>query len=67
MNWERGFKRTWYFLLALVWISIGAFTLAFASAGEVGRVMTGLLLFSLFWLLLGGAILWVIRGFRKDR
>lgn len=66
MNWSRGFKRVWYFILGIIWI-LALFTQG-ASYGPaaVGEATVYLLVFSLFWQLFGAAILWVARGFRKD-
>jgi hypothetical protein len=66
MNWERGFKRVWYFILGLIWIITIISSAESGGAGEVGQNVAYLMLFSIGWQLFGASILWVARGFRKD-
>lgn len=65
MNWSRGFKRVWYFILGLIWIGTIANS---ASSGPavMGEYIVYLLFFSVGWQLFGAALLWVARGFSKD-
>lgn len=65
MNWERGFKRAWYFVLGLIWL-VTLFFAALQGPAQIGESVVGLLLFTLGWQLFGGALLWVARGFRRD-
>ena len=65
MNWSRGFKRVWYFILGLIWL-VAAVSSIGSSPALIGEGVVYLLLFSVFWQLFGAAILWVARGFSKD-
>lgn len=68
MNWERGFKRVWYFMLGLVWAGwIFASVIGHTTAAKVGEELVYMLVFSVGWQLFGAALLWVARGFSKDR
>lgn len=65
LNWARGFKRIWYFILGLVWL-VTVMAGIEKGAAQLGEYIAYLLVFSLGWLLLGAALMWVARGFSKS-
>jgi len=64
MNWSRGFKRVWYFILGLIWIAALA-AAALDNAVKLGQTIAFMLMFSLAWLAFGAALSWVARGFKS--
>lgn len=65
MNWSRGFKRIWYFLLGAIWLFV-LFLMGMEGPAQLGQAVVYLLLFTIGWQLLGAAILWVCRGFKRE-
>lgn len=68
MNWQRGFKRVWYFLLGCIWAVFAIFAIIEGAApAQLGSLAAALTMFSLAWIIVGGILVWVAKGFTRDQ